>query len=165
MKYKLINFSTKEEHLCDKVTIDGFDYYVSDEIPKENNFATDGLGIFRFHSENPCQAIICNPKKVIATNNPNIDIPKVVDEVEILLRKDFDLEIIDSDVDNIFLNGLTEGYNKSKETHPFSDEDMMEFADWVYRSQFDLEGYTQDKETKKLFQIWKEQQPKIIYYQ
>ena len=30
-KYKLINTTTKEEHLCDKVTIDGFDYYVSDE--------------------------------------------------------------------------------------------------------------------------------------
>lgn len=29
--YKLINIKTKEEHLCDKVTIKGFDYYVSDE--------------------------------------------------------------------------------------------------------------------------------------
>lgn len=32
MKYKLINKTTSEEHLCDKVTIDGFDYYLSDEI-------------------------------------------------------------------------------------------------------------------------------------
>lgn len=31
-KYKLINNQTKEEYLCDKVTIDGFDYYVSDKI-------------------------------------------------------------------------------------------------------------------------------------
>ena len=31
MKYKLISKTTGEEHLCDKVTIDGFDYYVSDE--------------------------------------------------------------------------------------------------------------------------------------
>jgi hypothetical protein len=31
MKYKLINNKTKEEHLCEKVTIDGFDYYVSNE--------------------------------------------------------------------------------------------------------------------------------------
>jgi len=31
MKYKLINKQTGEEHLCNKVTIDGFNYYVSDE--------------------------------------------------------------------------------------------------------------------------------------
>jgi hypothetical protein len=31
MKYKLINSVTKIETICDKVTIDGFDYYVSDE--------------------------------------------------------------------------------------------------------------------------------------
>lgn len=30
MKYKLINSVTKIETICDKVTIDGFDYYVSD---------------------------------------------------------------------------------------------------------------------------------------
>lgn len=29
MKYKLINTKTKEEHLCDKVTIGGFEYYIS----------------------------------------------------------------------------------------------------------------------------------------
>lgn len=29
MKYKLINTQTGEEHLCDKVTIDGMDYYVN----------------------------------------------------------------------------------------------------------------------------------------
>ena len=31
-KYKLINLNTKEEQLCDKVTIDEFDYYISNEI-------------------------------------------------------------------------------------------------------------------------------------
>lgn len=30
-KYKLIDCVTKIETICDKVTIDGFDYYVSDE--------------------------------------------------------------------------------------------------------------------------------------
>ena len=30
-KFKLINIDTKEDHLCDKVTRNGFDYYVSDE--------------------------------------------------------------------------------------------------------------------------------------
>ena len=36
-KYKLINKQTGEEHLCDKVVIDGWDYYVSDELPQKND--------------------------------------------------------------------------------------------------------------------------------
>lgn len=32
-QYKLINNKTKKEHVCSKITIDGFDYYVSDEKP------------------------------------------------------------------------------------------------------------------------------------
>ena len=35
MKYKLINIKTKEETLCDKVTIDGFDYYLNSYIGDE----------------------------------------------------------------------------------------------------------------------------------
>ena len=31
-KYKLINPNTKEKHLCDKITINEFNYYVNDEI-------------------------------------------------------------------------------------------------------------------------------------
>lgn len=161
MKVKAINKTTSQQFDCEEIEINGFKYYIIDTavgckygISKLNEIVEVKTG----YDATLYKGIVCS-------NNSDIDIPKVVDEVDILLRKNFDLEIIDSDVDNIFLNGLTEGYNKSKETYPFSDEDMMEFADWVYRSQFDLEGYTQDKETKKLFQIWKEQQPKIIYYQ
>ena len=82
--YKLKNIKTKEEHLCDKVIIDGFDYYVSDEkyAVGENCIGEDegGLRIHKCVILNNCLAIGC--KKVIATNNPNIDIPKVVNEVE-----------------------------------------------------------------------------------
>lgn len=42
---------------------------------------------------------------------------------------------------------------------------MVEFADWVYRSQFDSEGYTQDKETKELLQLWKEKRIEVIYFE
>ena len=37
--YKLINIKIKEEHLCDKVTIDGFDYY---EKLKKNYYSNTG---------------------------------------------------------------------------------------------------------------------------
>ena len=84
--YKLINLKTKEEHLCDKVTIDCFNYYVSDEEIKVGDWYTwngnknnapslctdtynessilDSQGFTKFY-------------KVIATNNPNIDVPQV----------------------------------------------------------------------------------------
>ncbi len=46
MKYKLINKTTQEEHLCSKVVIDGFDYYMKEkrkellEIWKEQKIKT-----------------------------------------------------------------------------------------------------------------------------
>lgn len=164
MKYKLINIKTKKEHLCDKVTIDGFDYYVNNEIPKENNFATDGLGIFRFHSENPCQAIICNPKKIIATNNPNIDIPKVVDEVDKLAYEHCD-RVIPKDVTRSLYYSFKCGYNKSQETHPYSEEDMIEFGKFCDKRMLDSSSKLFGKILIELLQFWKEQQPKIVYYQ
>ena len=82
MKYKLINKQTNEEHLCDKVTIDGFDYYVSDEKLIPNCYVFDPIRnritviyLVSKKGEN------FGAKKVIATNNPSIDIPKVVDEL------------------------------------------------------------------------------------
>ena len=166
MKHKLINKQTSEETLCDKVTIDGYDYYVSDETIEEGwrgtAYKKDVKGqIFKhFYTTNKWYK---NAKKVIATTNPNIDdIPKVVDEVE-RLANEFGYH--DQTSDTLFREGLILGYNKSQETHPFTEEDMIEFADWVYRSQFDVEGYTQDKETKELLQLWKEQKPKTLYYE
>lgn len=42
MKYKLININTKQETLCDRVTIGGFDYYVSDnEKPTINKWVIE----------------------------------------------------------------------------------------------------------------------------
>ena len=115
-KYKLINTTTKEEHLCDKVTIDGFDYYVSDEkyAVGENCIGEDegGLRIHKCVILNNCLAIGC--KKVIATNNPNIDIPKVVNKVEKLAKEQW------GNVHRTGILGFIDGYNKSQETHPFS---------------------------------------------
>lgn len=84
-KYKLINTKTNEEHLCDKVTIDGFEYYVSDETPEHGNYITYKNQLFII--QNGDNELFHLSKKIIATNNPNIDIPKVVDEVEELALK------------------------------------------------------------------------------
>lgn len=194
-KYKLINTKTKEEHLCDKVTIDGFEYYVSDEerlkddYVYENNLnqeykiskvfkRNDELGFFRFRNIWIPFSKQNNARKVIATNNPNIDIPKVVDEVNRLAYEHCD-SVIPKDVTRSLHYSFKCGYNKSQETHPFSTEDMIEFNEWCDTSEEaaifwrrnrvdpDMSGNHWKKireNRKKLLQFWKEQQPKIVYY-
>ena len=133
--YKLINTQTKEEHLCDKITIDGFDYYVSDEQ------ATEGFyGYINFQDgdiKKIGKYFADDWKKVIATTNPKINVPKVVNRVEELANLEEAKEY--SGVDPLdpcgysgtdFNLGFISGHNKSQETHPFSEEDMIEFLDW-----------------------------------
>ena len=168
MNHKLINRTTNEEHICQKVTIDGFDYYVSDGTENRsgkiafinNEVYKNELRVVTtaFGNDN-----LKDCKKVIATNNPNIDIPKVVDEVEILLEKE---------QQESYKNGKgtiswyekdkrREYYNKSQETHSFSEEDMLDFALF-------LDIFLREKPRKthrQLLQLWKEQKPKIVYYE
>ena len=81
MKYKLMNTRTKEEHLCDKVTIDGFDYYVNDETPEHDKYITYKNQLFII--KNGDNELFHLSKKVIATNNPNIDIPKITSKIDL----------------------------------------------------------------------------------
>lgn len=230
-KFKLINSKTKEEHLCDKVTIDGFDYYIPNKLLSELNqnlkvgdviYSTlYGLGkIIRdyggddsernrpliaefinsttqqmYHRSGIWQlgkykdVLSHNAKKVLCGNNPNIDIPKVVNEVEKIADEWFlingynQFDYIHSHriPDAITTNKLFKtGYNKSQETHPNSDENMIEFYKWVnqphpednrqpsavYVKNIDMWWYNHKKYTsKELLKIWKEQQPKKIYYE
>ena len=182
MNYKLINKLTGEEHICQKMVVDGWDYYVSDEIIEEGwkgtAYKKDVKGqIFKhFYTTNDWYK---DAKKVIATNNPNIDIPKVVDKVEQLAHKYFAEERFNWEQGNP--NGLKSpqslvehynktftplfkaGYNKSQKTHPFSEEDMIEFAKFSIKNNFCKEEnrYYQYWE---LLQLWREQKPKIVYY-
>lgn len=93
-QYKLINRETKEETICTKIELNGIDYYVNDDnilindyyISFETNYATEPKE--RFVLYNLCSVTNgLNPKKVIATNNPSVDTPKIVDE-----DKDFSKE-------------------------------------------------------------------------
>lgn len=202
-KYKLINTKTKEEHLCDKVTIDWFDYYIDDKIPEDNDFFIVTLGDnvtkklyqrngilcknsgIRFESSNPWAT---DSKKVIATNNSNIDIPQVVDEVEELAYKIYPKDefwIGDLATGKMYDQNAKErihfikGYNKSQEIHPNSDKDMIDFYEWCDTSEQasifwrrnkvdpDMSGNYWKKireNREKLLQLWKEQQSKIVYY-
>ena len=191
MKYKLINRQTGQETICDKVTIDGLDYYVSDGEIKDG-FYTDGEDLFEATLNNIPLQPTEDFKKVIATNNPNIDIPKVVNEVEIegfaweeAKRKFYADEGREPNINNekdcllvgVLQEGITYSYNKSQETHPFSEQDMLDFVLWKDENKFSVISTKEDwvselleysgcvYTTKELLQLWQEQQPKIVYYE
>jgi hypothetical protein len=172
MKGKLINKQTKEEHLCDKITIDGFDYYVSDVHAVSGDFALYAGHITKKLVDTEWTT---GDKKIIATNNPNIDVPKVVELLDYETNK---YSEITEEPQRII--GFALGYNKSQETHPFSEEDMIEFNEWCEtsveanlfwrRNRIDpkMSGShhkIRKQKRKELLQLWKEQKPKIVYYE
>ena len=199
MKYKLINNQTKEEHLCDKVTIDGFDYYISEEKSLSDNGDWylghpnyDTLSKWSMSGMHEGKQVWIN--KVIATNNPNIDIPKVINVVDDLALKEtlYQIDLIynteqrkkdnKKTISILYFEGLSlykTGYNKSQEIHPFSEEDMVKFSEWLAinyvptTASKELKYWQKDtyqnKEyfysTKELLQLWKEQRTKTLYYE
>lgn len=168
-KYKLINKKTGEETLCEKVTIDEWDYYVSDEKGQIGDIVVekyiDGtIGLEQIDTLNDIDLLL--QKKVIATNNLNIDIPQILEEPsQDLIHQiaaDLGYRMIPKDLEE----GIKAGYKESQETHPNSDEDVIEFNVW----QKSLLGSKNDhwlieKSDKELLQLWKEQKTKTLYYE
>ena len=164
-KYKLINTTTKEEHLCDKVTIDGFDYYVSDEIIKDVRPYNGEWQIEKGYILNKLPTYLTDLSEcrlVIATNNLNIDIPQILEEPnETLIHQiaaDLGYRMLPDDLEE----GIKAGYKESQETHPFSEDDMVEFGKYAHNDAFSLSNV---KTFKELFQLWKERNPKKVYYE
>ena len=190
MKYLLKQNKEDKGILCDKVTIDGFDYYldysqpikvdkqyISNQAPrlcvkiKEGKYPyihlnNKGEEIADFHTWKG--VIICS-------NNPNIDIPQVVDDIEGLaieyLNDNYGYVWDKEDIDN-----FKYAYNKSQEMFLFTEEDMIEFAEWCQNQYFystvEKKWSTEFKiydgvlyTTKELLKIWKEQRTKIVYYE
>lgn len=174
-KYKLVHVKKQDtEHLCDKVTIDGFNYYVNDEKP----LPCIPMNICMAHITKLCDK--CGKyqgKKVIATNNPNIDIPKVVNEIERLTFQEFKDWSFGEHGPWHTYKMFQKGYSKSQETHPNSDEDTIEFGQWVSHNDWvylpskkywvneEQEELEQKLSSKELLQLWKEQRIKTIYYE
>ena len=166
MNYKLINKLTGEEHICQKMVVDGWDYYVSDEKPIPCNPAN----VCMAHITKLCDK--CGKyqgRKVIATNNPNIDIPKVVDEVEELAEKFIGCkyEDVEDIIDQIGYDSFKRGYNKSQETHPFSEEDMINLIEWMQKPAVQIGIIDSDTilTDKQILQLWREQKHKALYYE
>lgn len=207
MKYKLINIQTKEEHLdCEEIEIDGYKYYINSvnkdfKINENSIYKKWKLGvvtevnedILEFEGEFIDES---NLYKIICSNNPNIDISKIVDdELTICTNNHFKDywkkedgskmkgdEISASMMTNMLYetSAFIAGYNKSQETYPFSDKDMIDFYEWCDTSEEaaifwrrnrvdpDMSGNHWKKireNRERLLKLWKEQRPKIIYYE
>ena len=179
-KYKLINRKTKEEHICTKVNVDGFDYYYKDEIiPYEklvlgNWYYSDYEGDIRFFQNCAPEYDYADFKPIICTNNPNINISKVIDEVEEMAGKYSLNRGISQGLEQRMIDAYITGYNKHKETNPFSEEDMVEFAKFLhdYRPTDGYKGivfpFVKGNNVyshTELLELWKEQKVETIYYE
>ena len=164
-KYKLINIETREEHLCDKVTIDGFDYYESTlaRINGAYSISSD-LKIVQVNHSLVQYWKAKEGGRLIATNNPNIDIPKVVNEV---FKLSFDYFVSRDKIDEQSMYDFKEGYTKHQKTHPFSDQDLKEaLEDFHKMNMAYLTGKEDDNlDIEQFIKVWKEQRPKTIYYE
>lgn len=162
MQDKLINIETKETHLCDRLSIGGFDYFVDSSRLAEPNE--------KFINESICPKEYLF-KPLIATTNPSIDCPKVVDEVEKLAKEhceywEFD-RLLGSGSNGLAHDSFVFGHNKAKETYTFSKEDMIDFLKFYksYILMLKENGWEEVESSEdRILEVWKSQQPKTIYF-
>lgn len=175
MNYKLINILNNKETNCSKIVIDGFDYYVSEEVVtggtfESLSFKNTSRGCFR----NDCFVLDKKDNKiypinfeheycildrhllVVATSNHKIDLPKVVDEAELLAE----IEVYKENViptSNVYgkFTGFIQGFCKAKENYVWTNEDMRSFKVFC-------DNYPQS--TEDLLELWKSKQPVKLYY-
>ena len=194
-QYKLINNITKEETICSLITIDGFDYYVNTEkeqvvLGKKYYESDNNIPIYSFTKETLPEQYYLN--SVVATNNLNIDIPKVIENIEIyeyaesLSKSLYNEERHkDNSIKSLFSVACQSGYKKAKETYQYTEKDLEEFYIWKNENRWfnfengkwnysfehgisiSTEQYEKNyrKTTKELLDMFKEQQIKVLYYE
>ncbi len=173
MKYILINKATKEEHICDKVTVGAFDYYIRNEEIKigDSGWLLENgriKSVCEFDCSKGLNGIRSTDKKIIAANDPFTEIPQIIDDVEKLAEKVYTKKNTSYKVRR---SSFITGYNKSQETHPFSEEDMIAFCGYasttgdVCRPREDSPTGSRKFQTmKEVLDTWREKQTKTIYY-
>lgn len=164
MKYLLKKNSEDEGVLCDLIVFENYFYYIGDQPKRVGRLCyNENHRRIEYYSGLNDKDI---QLAIVATNNPNTRIPKVVDEVDIMREKLVEtyLEKIKDATKRFFWKvGFKHGYNKSQETHSNSDEDMIEFGKHCIR-QFTLSQNRDESFTKRLLPEWREQQHKVVYY-
>lgn len=154
MQYKLINIETKEKFICEKVEVDGFEYYVYNEksaFVKGAMFITVDNIIHSNYGYNYLDRVI------VASNNSTLNISQVVDEVE-EMAKDYE----NSGNSQYFTKyDFKEGYNKAKEQYTYNKQDMIEFARFTM-----LNNNTTDKVDtfEECIELFEQSRLKTIYF-
>ncbi|CAB5225949.1 hypothetical protein UFOVP754_18 [uncultured Caudovirales phage] len=178
MKRKLINAKTGEVHFCDKIVINGFDYYVSkSDIGIKDYFEVDGQILQCLTTQEADDLAVSNDyPKVIATNNPSIDIPKVVDEAYQLALNFY--ESIKNDTGQkaqlpktdkelrAMEDGFIAGYKKAQEGYLFSEGDMLDLIQYMQSPAyfFDIIDSSSIKTDEEILKLWKKQKTQTIYF-
>ena len=169
MNYIVKNITTGKEIICTKTPIDGFDYYssfIADMLPdtKYKTIVENSRRIIEY-----TRHIQSTDKSIICTNNPNIDLPQIIDEAVGLAEQIVGQRNIDDAV-IIYTEAWFEiGYNESKSKRPFSESDMLDFLSFVENNYYYNSGCWCDCETdrsiqrKDILKLFKEQQSKIIF--
>lgn len=161
-QYQLIHIDTNEVTMCEKITIEGKDYYCNKDIPKKYYIedtstirepVTDDIHYWgsRFSYNN-----------IIATTNTSLQCPQVIDEV--FLEWDNSLKSQLKSMDKSLLydyptgrNAFFWGYKSHSETHSLSDEEVVQFV-----SNVDFKGGILNP--KELLEIFKSTLPTKVYY-
>lgn len=164
MKYLLKKDEQDKGVLCDKVTIDGFDYYELNTTVNSGDFVINDLQLLQVN-QSTC---VFYDKKVMATSNPNIDLPKVVDEsisMQLAYKHTENLRLTNNERTQRWF-GYIEGYNKSQSTHQYSEQNMLDLIqslkDYTAESN-NILGHD-EREPVEFLNIFKDNQPKVIYY-
>lgn len=168
MKYLVKNRKTGEETLCEKVEVDGFDYYTEDgsivkPIKTDKWQYQKGVGVFKYVQQVLGKGEIY---EIIATNNKSLDLPQVVDEVDELAKKANGYAVYSKVTKAIIFNeGYHIGYQKAKETYNFTKEDMIDFVEYInlhYRKLEHTISLKGVEDTMGLIDIWQQQRTKTI---
>lgn len=174
MKCELRNKNTGEKHLCEKVTVDNSDfYYVDKAVPHEElvfgrwYYSEKEQDYNMFQNGQPKENYT-DWKEIIATNASAIMIPKVIDDIDVFANEYCKEQDRIGEYHDYY--SYKEGYNKHAETHPYSEEDMVEFAEWLAlnTNPTSIHGECLYKNvrytTQDLLHIWKSQQSQVIYF-
>lgn len=141
--YQLININTGEKHICTKINIDGFDYYVNDSkilvwdyFINKNRWLHQctyllGEDKSEIYDKDDRHYFDFDCKKVVASSYTGIiDLPQIViDEIKEMAYKSIsDVEF--DETHPTLIEYFTKGYNQHAKTHSNSDEDMILFNEW-----------------------------------
>jgi hypothetical protein len=163
-----------------KFILKDFDYYVSNEIPKNGYYYDSNINQIkkvlsvviknndsfdeRIYYDEYCCTKIEYAKNIIATTKSSLEIPKVVDEVEEMDRKEFYNDTLEGgNLTVVFI----QGYKKAKLEFKWTDKDMLYFLIYFQRTAelgFYSTGENVGKTQKEVLELWQSQKTIKIYF-